>query len=133
MRFSAPRRFLTRFESMVRIFNPSESHAVRQTLVGFCFLLGSVGVSSALHNERRNVMADKKVSPLKRWGLARRMKGKPQTKQCRGAYPGSHTQGNTRTKGEAPNNKFVSLALIDGFFHLSHEHGIVFAYSQFQR
>jgi hypothetical protein len=118
---------------MIRILNPSESHAVRQALVGFCFVLGSVGISGALNNERRNVMADKKVSPRKRLGLARRVKGKPQTKQRRGAYPGGHTQGNACSKGEAPNDKFASFALIDGCFHLSGKHGIVFAYSQFQR
>jgi hypothetical protein len=131
MLFSAPRGLLTRFESMIRIFNPAESHAVRQMLVDFCFVLGSVRVSSALNNERRDVMADKRVSLLKRWGLARRMKGIPQAKQCRGAYPGGHTQGNARSKGEAPKDKCASFALIDGCLHLSHKHGIVFAYGQF--
>jgi len=118
---------------MIRIFNPSELHAIGQTPIGFCFVLGSVGISSALNNERRNVMVYKKVVPLKRLGLARRMKGKPQTKQCRGANPGGRTQGNARSKGEAPNDKFTSFALVDGGFHFSHKHGIVFAYSQFQR
>ncbi|MFT6518026.1 MAG: hypothetical protein ACJATP_001692 [Candidatus Azotimanducaceae bacterium] len=132
MLFATPRGLLTRLESMIRIFNPSESHAVRQMLVEFCFLLGSVGVTSALNDERRNVMADKKVSPLKRLGLARRMKGVPQTKQCRGAYPGGYTQGNARSKGEAPKDKCASFALIDGRFHLPHKHGIVFAYRQLQ-
>jgi hypothetical protein len=133
MLFSAPRGLLARFESMIRIFNPLESYAVRQASVGFCFGLSSVGISSALNNESWNVMADKKVGPLKRLGLARGMKGKPQTKQCRGAYPGGHTEGNARSKGEAPNDKFASFALIDSCFHLSHKHGIVFAYRQSQR
>jgi hypothetical protein len=107
---------------MIRLFNPSELHAVRQVLVGFCLVLGAVGISSALNNESRNVMADKKVSPLMRLGLARRMKGKPQAKQCSGAYPGGHTQGNARSKGETPNNKFASFTLIDGCFHFSDKH-----------
>ena len=118
---------------MIRLFNPSKLHAIRQALVGFCFVLVAVGISRALNNESRSVMADKKVSPLKPFGLARRMKGKPQTKQRRRAYPSGHTQGNARAKGEAPNDKFTSFALIDGCFHLSGKHGIVFAYSQFQR